>query len=38
LLVSTQISESKIREWSRGKEGNIRSLLSTLQLVSARVS
>ncbi|CAM0871727.1 unnamed protein product [Alopecurus aequalis] len=28
-----KISESKIREWSRGKEGNIRSLLSTLQLV-----
>ncbi|EER95331.1 hypothetical protein BDA96_01G499800 [Sorghum bicolor] len=26
-------SESKIREWSRGKEGNIRSLLSTLQYV-----
>ncbi|XP_062210232.1 J domain-containing protein required for chloroplast accumulation response 1-like isoform X2 [Phragmites australis] len=28
-----KISESKIREWSRGKEGNIRSLLSTLQYV-----
>ncbi|KAM0886431.1 hypothetical protein ACQ4PT_029682 [Festuca glaucescens] len=28
-----KISESKIQEWSRGKEGNIRSLLSTLQLV-----
>jgi len=28
-----KISESKIRAWSRGKEGNIRSLLSTLQLV-----
>ncbi|KAJ4766882.1 Chaperone DnaJ-domain superfamily protein [Rhynchospora pubera] len=29
----TKISESKIREWSKGKEGNIRSLLSTLQSV-----
>ncbi|CAN6290336.1 unnamed protein product [Urochloa humidicola] len=28
-----KISEPKIREWSRGKEGNIRSLLSTLQYV-----
>ncbi|KAL6645037.1 hypothetical protein ACP70R_016645 [Stipagrostis hirtigluma subsp. patula] len=28
-----EIVESKIREWSRGKEGNIRSLLSTLQCV-----
>ncbi|KAG2554054.1 hypothetical protein PVAP13_9KG638200 [Panicum virgatum] len=28
-----KMSESKIREWSRGKEGNIRSLLSTLQYV-----
>ncbi|TVU48070.1 hypothetical protein EJB05_07692 [Eragrostis curvula] len=28
-----KIAESKIREWSRGKEGNIRSLLSTLQYV-----
>ncbi|XP_078178197.1 J-domain protein required for chloroplast accumulation response 1 isoform X3 [Carex rostrata] len=28
-----KISESKIREWSKGKEGNIRSLLSTLQYV-----
>lgn len=28
-----KISEAKIREWSRGKEGNIRSLLSTLQYV-----
>ncbi|KAL6867302.1 hypothetical protein ACP4OV_015326 [Aristida adscensionis] len=28
-----KIAESKIREWSRGKEGNIRSLLSTLQHV-----
>ncbi|CAD6202498.1 unnamed protein product [Miscanthus lutarioriparius] len=28
-----KISESKICEWSRGKEGNIRSLLSTLQYV-----
>nr|XP_034575165.1 J domain-containing protein required for chloroplast accumulation response 1 isoform X2 [Setaria viridis] len=28
-----KVSESKIREWSRGKEGNIRSLLSTLQYV-----
>ncbi|XP_072978896.1 J domain-containing protein required for chloroplast accumulation response 1 isoform X1 [Typha angustifolia] len=26
-----KISDSKIREWSKGKEGNIRSLLSTLQ-------
>ncbi|XP_020574707.1 J domain-containing protein required for chloroplast accumulation response 1 isoform X2 [Phalaenopsis equestris] len=25
--------DAKIRQWSRGKEGNIRSLLSTLQLV-----
>ncbi|KAJ4795779.1 J domain-containing protein required for chloroplast accumulation response 1 [Rhynchospora pubera] len=29
----TKISEFKIREWSKGKEGNIRSLLSTLQSV-----
>ncbi|VAI08756.1 unnamed protein product [Triticum turgidum subsp. durum] len=28
-----KISQSKIREWSKGKEGNIRSLLSTLQYV-----
>ncbi|KAK6938790.1 hypothetical protein RJ641_032298 [Dillenia turbinata] len=28
-----QVSDAKIREWSRGKEGNIRSLLSTLQYV-----
>uniref|UniRef100_A0A0D9VQS5 J domain-containing protein n=1 Tax=Leersia perrieri TaxID=77586 RepID=A0A0D9VQS5_9ORYZ len=28
-----KMSESKIREWSKGKEGNIRSLLSTLQYV-----
>lgn len=28
-----KMSETKIREWSRGKEGNIRSLLSTLQYV-----
>nr|ABF94473.1 expressed protein [Oryza sativa Japonica Group] len=28
-----KISESKIWEWSKGKEGNIRSLLSTLQYV-----
>ncbi|XP_006649566.1 J domain-containing protein required for chloroplast accumulation response 1 isoform X2 [Oryza brachyantha] len=28
-----KISEYKIREWSKGKEGNIRSLLSTLQYV-----
>ncbi|MQL82759.1 hypothetical protein Taro_015240, partial [Colocasia esculenta] len=26
-------SDAKIREWSRGKEGNIRSLLATLQYV-----
>ncbi|XP_020693527.1 J domain-containing protein required for chloroplast accumulation response 1 isoform X1 [Dendrobium catenatum] len=25
--------DAKIRQWSRGKEGNIRSLLSTLQLI-----
>lgn len=28
-----KISDVKIREWSKGKEGNIRSLLSTLQYV-----
>lgn len=28
-----KISDSKIREWSKGKEGNIRSLLSTLHYV-----
>uniref|UniRef100_A0A7N0V2F4 J domain-containing protein required for chloroplast accumulation response 1 n=1 Tax=Kalanchoe fedtschenkoi TaxID=63787 RepID=A0A7N0V2F4_KALFE len=28
-----QDSDAKIRQWSRGKEGNIRSLLSTLQHV-----
>ncbi|XP_077233264.1 J-domain protein required for chloroplast accumulation response 1 isoform X2 [Tasmannia lanceolata] len=28
-----QISAAKIRQWSNGKEGNIRSLLSTLQYV-----
>ncbi|CAA6667428.1 unnamed protein product [Spirodela intermedia] len=28
-----QASDAKIREWSKGKEGNIRSLLSTLQYV-----
>ncbi|KAJ1297176.1 hypothetical protein BS78_01G357700 [Paspalum vaginatum] len=28
-----KMSETKIREWSRGKAGNIRSLLSTLQYV-----
>ncbi|XP_078436859.1 J domain-containing protein required for chloroplast accumulation response 1-like isoform X2 [Wolffia australiana] len=28
-----QKSDAKIREWSRGREGNIRSLLSTLQNV-----
>ncbi|XP_028122418.1 J domain-containing protein required for chloroplast accumulation response 1-like isoform X1 [Camellia sinensis] len=28
-----QISDAKIQQWSNGKEGNIRSLLSTLQYV-----
>ncbi|XP_058069105.1 J domain-containing protein required for chloroplast accumulation response 1 isoform X2 [Magnolia sinica] len=28
-----QISDARIRQWSNGKEGNIRSLLSTLQYV-----
>nr|XP_009411024.1 PREDICTED: J domain-containing protein required for chloroplast accumulation response 1 [Musa acuminata subsp. malaccensis] len=28
-----KIADAKIREWSKGKEGNIRSLLSTLQYV-----
>ncbi|GKV29875.1 hypothetical protein SLEP1_g38754 [Rubroshorea leprosula] len=28
-----QVIESKIRQWSNGKLGNIRSLLSTLQYV-----
>ncbi|KAK9271121.1 hypothetical protein L1049_026710 [Liquidambar formosana] len=28
-----QASDAKIRQWSKGKEGNIRSLLSTLQYV-----
>ncbi|KAK7283346.1 hypothetical protein RIF29_12795 [Crotalaria pallida] len=28
-----QVIENKIRQWSKGKEGNIRSLLSTLQHV-----
>ncbi|KDP38475.1 hypothetical protein JCGZ_04400 [Jatropha curcas] len=28
-----QVIDAKIREWSNGKEGNIRSLLSTLQYV-----
>lgn len=28
-----KISDANIRQWSKGKEGNIRSLLSTLQLV-----
>eukprot|EP00268_Persea_americana_P038265 TRINITY_DN37864_c0_g1_i1.p1 TRINITY_DN37864_c0_g1~~TRINITY_DN37864_c0_g1_i1.p1 ORF type:complete len:740 (+),score=137.49 TRINITY_DN37864_c0_g1_i1:805-3024(+) len=28
-----QISDAKIQQWSHGKEGNIRSLLSTLQYV-----
>ncbi|KAL2346338.1 hypothetical protein Fmac_000338 [Flemingia macrophylla] len=28
-----QMIDSKIRQWSKGKEGNIRSLLSTLQYV-----
>ncbi|KAJ0982189.1 hypothetical protein J5N97_010444 [Dioscorea zingiberensis] len=28
-----QMSDAKIREWSKGKEGNIRSLLSTLQYI-----
>ncbi|KAK6939436.1 hypothetical protein RJ641_028967 [Dillenia turbinata] len=28
-----QVSDAKIREWSTGKEGNIRSLLSTLQYI-----
>ncbi|KAK1300720.1 J domain-containing protein required for chloroplast accumulation response 1 [Acorus calamus] len=28
-----QIADAKIREWSKGKQGNIRSLLSTLQYV-----
>ena len=26
--------DGKIRQWTKGKEGNIRSLLSTLQYVS----
>ncbi|RVX15023.1 J domain-containing protein required for chloroplast accumulation response 1 [Vitis vinifera] len=29
-----QVSDAKIRQWLSGKEGNIRSLLSTLQYVS----
>ncbi|XP_009783433.1 J domain-containing protein required for chloroplast accumulation response 1 [Nicotiana tabacum] len=28
-----QVSDAKIRQWSHGRKGNIRSLLSTLQLV-----
>ncbi|KAM0937706.1 putative Chaperone J-domain superfamily [Dioscorea sansibarensis] len=33
-----KIADTKIREWSKGKEGNIRSLLSTLQYVLWRES
>ncbi|KAF9620270.1 hypothetical protein IFM89_011005 [Coptis chinensis] len=33
LIHSMQASDAKIRKWSNGKEGNIRSLLSTLQYV-----
>ncbi|XP_059279170.1 J domain-containing protein required for chloroplast accumulation response 1 [Lycium ferocissimum] len=29
----TQASDAKIKQWSQGRKGNIRSLLSTLQLV-----
>lgn len=32
--VALQESDAKIRHWSSGKEGNIRSLLSTMQHVS----
>ncbi|XP_047322617.1 J domain-containing protein required for chloroplast accumulation response 1-like [Impatiens glandulifera] len=30
---NNQVLDTKIRQWAQGKEGNIRSLLSTLQLV-----
>ncbi|KAH0464628.1 hypothetical protein IEQ34_007414 [Dendrobium chrysotoxum] len=33
LSALAQNLDAKIRQWSRGKEGNIRSLLSTLQLI-----
>lgn len=34
LLNLMQVSDAKIQQWLSGKEGNIRSLLSTLQYVS----
>ncbi|KAJ1384933.1 Chaperone J-domain superfamily [Sesbania bispinosa] len=32
-IQETQVLDNKIQQWSKGKEGNIRSLLSTLQYV-----
>lgn len=34
MLHIMQEIDGKIRQWTKGKEGNIRSLLSTLQYVS----
>lgn len=34
LVHMMQVIDAKIRQWSKGKEGNLRSLLTTMQHVS----
>lgn len=36
-FIVMQAIDAKIRQWSNGKQGNIRSLLSTLQYVSSNI-